>query len=78
VSPLSKHFILPYGDLPGDWEYWENYSVQLLKRCDAVFVITDIQGWEKSTGVQGEITAAKELGIPVYAVTSKGEIVGEW
>ena len=65
VTPLSKHFILGHGDLPGDWDFWRDYCCVLLPRCDAVYVI-DLPGWDSSLGVKGEIELAQTLGIPVY------------
>jgi hypothetical protein len=74
VTPLSKHFILNVGEkIPGDWEYWKNYSLTLLKRCDRLFILT-LDGWEQSTGVQGEIEEAKKNNIPIYLVDIEGNL----
>src|SRR5690606_31871592 len=64
VSPLYKHFMLKFSDLPGSWEYWKSYSKELLLKCDKMIVLT-IPGWETSTGVSGEIKYARENNIPV-------------
>jgi nucleoside 2-deoxyribosyltransferase len=74
VSPLYKHFMLKYCDLPGDWEYWRNYSLELLERSDALFIL-ELDGWDKSTGVTHEIESAGALKIPVYGINADGEIV---
>lgn len=64
VSPLLKHFILNYGELPSDWAYWKTYSETLLQQCDSMIVLT-MFGWETSTGVQAEIKLCREQGKPV-------------
>lgn len=63
VSPLLKHATLPYGNLPGNWDYWEEYSRALLSRCDEMIIIT-LSGWSTSNGVLGEMSICRELGIP--------------
>lgn len=70
-SPLSKHFILQYRALPGDWAYWGGYSENMLKRCDSMIIIT-MPGWETSTGVAGEIEIAKRISIPIYLIGADG------
>ena len=67
VSPLLKCLILGYSDLPSDWNYWQDYSINLLALCDYMIVLR-IPGWKESSGVQGEIEMAKSLIIPVYYV----------
>ncbi len=64
VTPLSKHFIIEHGDIPGDWSYWGDYSKNLIDRCDAVYVIM-LDGWEDSVGVKEEIAYAKKYDISV-------------
>lgn len=64
VSPLLKHFTLEYADLPGSWEYWEDYAQELMNRCEAMIVIK-LPGWEESKGVQGEIKMAVIAGKPI-------------
>jgi hypothetical protein len=69
VSPVYKHLMrLNHIDIPGDWAYWGEYSVQLLKRCDAMYVLC-LDGWMESTGVQAEIKEAKILGVQIVYVT---------
>lgn len=67
VSPLLKHHTLKYQDLPSDWNYWGEYSFQLLSRCDRMIVMK-LVGWEESTGVQQEIDYCIEHGIPIEYV----------
>jgi hypothetical protein len=76
VSPLLKHFIIQHEALPGDWEYWRDYSAALLCGVDRVFVLT-LPGWKESVGVQAEIRLATDVGIPVFYIDELGEIVNE-
>lgn len=64
-SPISHtHPIAMDSDfpLPTDWEYWKNYDFAVL-RCCKKLVVLQLEGWEKSKGVTGEIELAKQLGI---------------
>lgn len=75
-SPLLKHFVRQYGDLPGDWDYWQNFCKVTLPKCNSVYVLS-ILGWEASTGVQEEIKLANLLKIPVFLVDEKGYIISK-
>jgi len=50
------------GIVNGDWdeEDYRGIGMSFLEVCDAVLVISD------STGVQREVTRARELGVPIY------------
>src|SRR3972149_3783943 len=41
---------------------WLEGDLELLRRCDAIYLITD---WQSSAGVQAEKLFAEEIGIPV-------------
>jgi hypothetical protein len=41
------------------------HDLEWLRVCDAIAVVPYSQ-WEESKGVQGEITLAKKLGLPVF------------
>ena len=47
----------------GDYEYWCEGTLELLRRCDAVLAA---QGWSLSSGTLLEISEAERLGIPIY------------
>lgn len=65
VSPLYKHMMFMHGvDLPGDWNYWRDYSLSLLPLCERLIVI-QMPGWDSSTGVTAEIAYATDCGIPI-------------
>ena len=76
VSPLMKHFILGYADLPGSFEYWRDYSMTLLCTVDQVIVLM-LDGWKESEGVQAEIKVATDVGIPIVYLNEAGEFVEE-
>lgn len=61
-SPIaSTHPVKVLSDLGGEWDHWKNYDTEIISRCDAVWVL-QIEGWEKSVGLQAEIQLAEELG----------------
>lgn len=64
-SPISYgHNLLQFKDMPSNWEFWFNFCVTFLLKCDKVFVCT-MPGWENSLGVKEEIEIASKFGIPV-------------
>jgi hypothetical protein len=42
---------------------WLDGALEMLRRCDAVVCV---DGWRNSEGAVGEVSLAKELGIPVF------------
>ena len=42
---------------------WINGTLELLRRCDAIFVL---DGWKESKGTQGEIAEAEYMGLPIF------------
>jgi hypothetical protein len=50
--------------MPSDWKFWQNFCLTILHKCDKL-VVCKMKGWEESKGVQAEIVAAQEWGIPV-------------
>jgi len=72
VSPMHKVFMLPFATFPDTWEYWRDYSHELMKMCDKV-VVLQLDGWETSVGVCAEIEMAKKLGLPIEYATPATE-----
>lgn len=54
----TEHF---YGTLTP--EFWYAATIELLKRCDAIFLI---EGWTRSKGAVAEREEAQNLGIPIF------------
>lgn len=55
----------------GDYAYWIEATLEVMRRCDAVYAIP---GWEKSKGAVGEVKEAKRLGLPV--LLTQGHLIG--
>lgn len=75
-SPLLMDGVRKHdADIPGDWKYWGDYSTVMLEKCN-VLIIIKIPGWDKSSGVAGEIQIAKVNRIPVIYIDPV-ELIGE-
>lgn len=76
VSPMLNHYLSGIVDIkfPLTWEWWKEYSLLLLSKCEHMIVITG-PGWEKSTGVAAEIEMANELNIPVTYVDKRKDVL---
>jgi hypothetical protein len=68
VSPLYKHFICDQPGVGADWQYWQDYSIELMTLCSRLFVLC-IPGWQDSDGVAAEIDLANTLGLPITYYT---------
>lgn len=77
VSPLMNHPYLGRRRTPGTYDYWGPYSINLLRRCDAVIVIM-MDGWLESVGVADEIKHAKEFNKPVFVCKPNGTSFQEY
>jgi hypothetical protein len=64
-SPIAHcHTASVRHGLPGDWQYWKDYCSLMVPKCDELWVLM-IDGWDKSSGVRGEVELAESLNIPV-------------
>ena len=63
-SPIVHSHPLVLHGLSTGWEYWRDLDMAMLSRCQELLVLT-ISGWAESEGVQAEILAAKEMGMPI-------------
>lgn len=69
ITGLVHHYACQlHEDLGTDWEFWKNFCVDFLRRCDKLLVIM-YPKWNESRGVAEEIRLAKELNIPVVYFT---------
>jgi hypothetical protein len=65
ISPITYgHTLLKFKDMPSDWEFWKNFCLTLLKKCDEM-VVYKMEGWDKSKGVTEEINMAESLGLKI-------------
>lgn len=63
-SPIVHgHPLVRFG-LPVEWEYWERFDREHLRRCDQMVVLM-LDGWRESRGVQAEIDLAIEMDLPI-------------
>jgi len=72
-SPIAhSHPQQKYAKLPFDFN-WYTRDLALLAKCDELWIL-EMEGWDKSEGIQKEITAAKELDKPIKMVTQRGRV----
>lgn len=65
LSPIVYgHTLLGFKEMPNDWEFWTNFCLTLLNKSDELWVY-QMEGWDKSRGVKGEIQYAIDMGIPI-------------
>ena len=64
-SPIVHgHILATKSDLPAGREFWLKHDLDILCRCDELYVIT-LDGGNKSFGVSAEIEEALSMGMPV-------------
>lgn len=63
-SPVIYGHNLVKMGLPGDFNYWGEFCLPMLKNCQGLIVVK-MDGWDKSSGLKAEIEFAKNNGIPV-------------
>ena len=64
-SPIVHgHILATKYDLPADREFWLKHDLDILCRCDELYVVT-LDGWDESFGVSAEIEEALSMGMPV-------------
>jgi hypothetical protein len=59
----TAHFELLLGRRDPGYDHWIDVSLEVLKRCDAIFLVPN---WKDSPGANREVHFARELGIPVF------------
>ncbi len=65
ISPITVGTtILKYTDLPSDFEFWQQFSYDLLSVCTEIHILM-LDGWRESIGVQAEIAYAEEHNITI-------------
>ena len=67
-SPITYgHTLLSYEDLPTDYLFWVDFCLSFLVKCDELHVYM-MPGWDKSVGVQDEISFARDHDIPIVYI----------
>ena len=65
LSPITYgHTLLSFQQMPDDWQFWKNFCLTLLEKCDGLLVV-QMKGWDFSRGVHAEIEFAKRTGIKI-------------
>jgi hypothetical protein len=71
LSPISYgHNLLNFCNMPSDWEFWYNFCVTFLLKCDELIVVK-MPGWDISKGVLEEIEIAKNHNIKISFIEPK-------
>lgn len=63
AMPLIPHANSRFFHGTGDEQFWVAGTLELLRRCDAVMVVSN---WKDSVGARGEVMEARERNIPVF------------
>jgi hypothetical protein len=71
---LCPHGNTALFDGEADDEVWLQGDFELLRRCDALYLVA---GWERSAGAQGEYSLAAELGLPIFRPAERERLV-QW
>lgn len=67
-SPIMHfHPIAVRHELPRDFAFWKEVNLQILKRCDSLWIL-DLIGLYESRGVTEERIFAQQQGIPVTTI----------
>lgn len=75
-SPIAhNHYLAQNFDLPRDWNFWKQFDLEVLERCDELWVLK-LPGWDKSLGVSEETAFANYLSLPVQYI-EWGNVRGE-
>lgn len=66
ISPITYgHILAEHTKMSTDWDFWMDFCLVLLGKCDEILVCNTMVGWEESRGVTAEIEFAKKNGIKV-------------
>jgi hypothetical protein len=75
ISPITYgHVLLDWKEMPSDWDFWKNFCLTILNKCDKMIVLK-MDGWDVSRGVSEEIEWAKENSIPIEWIEVEKEEV---
>lgn len=74
IMPLIPHANTRFFHGLGSDELWLEGTMELMRRCDAIYMCP---GWEQSEGSKAELAEAKSLGIPAF-YHDKYEEIGTW
>jgi hypothetical protein len=67
ITPMFFHPVVKLHELPNDFAFWGDLSLDLLKRCDEMHLLK-LEGWSVSRGVKEELDFCHKNGIKVSYV----------
>lgn len=71
-SPISSsHPMHVFGNVPGDWAFWERVDTEYLAISQRIVICT-LPGWEDSVGVTAELKIAHTMGLEVLYLIPHG------
>ena len=59
---------------PSSWEYWKNHDLNMIHRCDELWVVT-LANWEESVGMEEEVLYADRKKMPIRYIDVMGDII---
>ena len=68
-APISYNEPWERFNLPGDWNFWQDFDKSFVDRCDGGIIVLMLDGWDKSAGVTAEIKFAESLSKPIFYAT---------
>lgn len=71
---LHCHELARIHSLPTNFDFWQHYNINMIKRCDQ-FRVLKIPGWDESKGVKGESAVAAFLNLDRGFINEFGEDV---
>ena len=65
ISPIvASHPLAVGGALPGEFDFWRNWNMTILERCDLLWILP-LEGWTRSAGIKEEVAQARQLGLTI-------------
>jgi hypothetical protein len=73
--PVCPHSMYRFFDRTLSDAFWLSATIELLDRCDALYLST---GWKKSKGSLGEVERAKLLKLPIFDPAVDTASLDDW
>lgn len=70
-APVVYSHQLAESGLRGDWEFWRDFDLAFLERCESFYVLA-LPGWRESRGVRAEAGYARMIGRPLLLLDATG------
>ena len=65
--PIALELLNSGNDVVCDLAFWQKQDMPFIEWCDELYIM-DVEGWNKSAGVQAEIKEARRLDKPITFV----------